>query len=318
MSAEAPSLPPASPAVAPRRRGGFRVPMLALVLVVGAFALAFAALRIASDAWYAATYTYTVFLLLTSVLAARFTRGRERSFWFGFAVFGWGFFVLECELGTNPFLVRFDPDAGKHLLNRNLLTSWLIGYLSPLLRAPTDLLMQVDPITWNTLGILHMMMTLAIGGAGGLLACLIRRRSRGRAPAHLVAIVAGMAVAGAVPVAVENARKPVAFFPPGTFERSKLGIKDFTSQRYSEQLAAMGETPLPPLAARDKRAAVYRFVWLTTYHHPIGVRVERDASGARLRGPLYTAVNQYVLEATGLDLTSEGGYFGEGPGFGLR
>ncbi len=282
MSAEVPSPPPSSSAVVSRRRGAFRVPLVALVLVVGAFALAFAALRIASAAWYAATYTYTVFLLLTSVLAARFTRGRERSFWFGFAVFGWGFFVLGCGPDANPFRGQYVVTAGRQPLNPNLLTTWFLIYLKPQLRASTNNLMQVAPITWNTLGIVHMMMTLAIGGGGGLLASLIRRRPRGRSPAHLVAIVAGLAVVGAVAVAVEPARKPASFFPPGVFDVSGPGEEDPLPEEYSKHLAAMGETPLPPLAATNPKAAVYRFLWLPTFTHPIGVRVDRDASGARL------------------------------------
>ncbi len=283
MSAEAPSPPPSSPAVAPRPRSGFRVPMMALVLVVGAFALAFAALRIASDAWYAATYTYTVFLLLTSVLAARFTRGRERSFWFGFAVFGWGFFVLGCAPDANPFRGQYVVTAGRQPLNPNLLTTWLLLYVEPHLRASTNNLMQVNPITWNTLGIVHMMMALAIGGAGGVLAWLIRRRPRGRAPAHLVAIVAGLAVVGAVAVAVEPGRKTASFFPPGVFDAPGPEKEDRLPEEYSKHLAAMGEMPLPPLAAANPKADVYRFLWLPTFTHPIGVRVDRKASGARLR-----------------------------------
>ena len=42
-------------------------------------------------------------LLLLTVIIARFPRGDEKAFWFGFAVFGWGFFLLGFGLCRRMF-----------------------------------------------------------------------------------------------------------------------------------------------------------------------------------------------------------------------
>ena len=100
-----------------------RTSILGMVLVVAAFAMAFAALRSGSDIWFGAVYTFTVVLLLLTVIVARFRRGDEKAFWFGFAVFGWGFFLLGFGLWINP-LASFDFEEGEpNRLNPNLLTS---------------------------------------------------------------------------------------------------------------------------------------------------------------------------------------------------
>ena len=98
-----------------------RVSLLAIVLIIAACAMAFTGLRTASKLWYSALYTFTAFLLLTAVLAARFRRGHERAFWFGFAVFGWGFFLMGLGPWMNPFSDDGEPVG--HTLNPNLLTT---------------------------------------------------------------------------------------------------------------------------------------------------------------------------------------------------
>jgi len=52
-----------------------QVSILAIVLVVAVFAMAFTALRTASGLWLTTLYTFTSALLLFAVLAARFRRG---------------------------------------------------------------------------------------------------------------------------------------------------------------------------------------------------------------------------------------------------
>jgi hypothetical protein len=103
-----------------------RTSVLGLVLIVAAFAMAFAALRSGSDIWFGTVYTFTVVLLLLTVIVARFRRGDEKAFWFGFAVFGWGFFLLGFGLWMNP-LASFEFEEGEpNRLNPNLLTSGAI------------------------------------------------------------------------------------------------------------------------------------------------------------------------------------------------
>ena len=77
-----------------------QISIAALILVIVVFAFVLTALRTASDLWYGDLYTFSAAILLTSVVASRFRRGNERAFWFGFAVFGWGFFLL----GSGPWL----------------------------------------------------------------------------------------------------------------------------------------------------------------------------------------------------------------------
>ena len=153
-----------------------QLPILALVLIVAACAIAFTALKTASELWYSTFYTFTAVLLLSAVIAARFRRGNEKAFWFGFAVFGWAFFVVG--LGPWPD-VDTDPDGINITLNRQLLTSRVIEFLVPYLRSQANDFGRIGQITTNAMGIAHLLTTLAIATAGGALAFLIRRR-RGR------------------------------------------------------------------------------------------------------------------------------------------
>ena len=81
-----------------------QVSILSVILVTVACALAFTALKTASDFWLSALYTFTTVLLLAAVIAARFRRGNEMAFWFGFAVFGWGFLPHRRSSATRPGL----------------------------------------------------------------------------------------------------------------------------------------------------------------------------------------------------------------------
>ena len=59
--------------------------LLGVVLFV---AVAFAALRAATDAWDSGVFGLTLGLLLTSVLLAVHRAGGRRAYWLGFALFG--------------------------------------------------------------------------------------------------------------------------------------------------------------------------------------------------------------------------------------
>jgi hypothetical protein len=102
------------------------------------------------DFWLSALYTFTMVLLLVAVIAARYRRGNEKAFWFGFAVFGWGFFLL----GYGPWrTATSDPTEQRVPLNRNLVTSKVILFLVPYLITDSDDLEDVDKITANTISI---------------------------------------------------------------------------------------------------------------------------------------------------------------------
>lgn len=55
-----------------------QLPILALLLIVAACAIAFTALKTASELWYDAFYTFTAAVLLAAVIAARFRRRNEK------------------------------------------------------------------------------------------------------------------------------------------------------------------------------------------------------------------------------------------------
>jgi hypothetical protein len=252
----------------------FQVSILALILVTVACALAFTALRTASDLWLSALYTFTTVLLLVAVIAARFRRGNEKAFWFGFGVFGWGFFVLG--MGPWPTPTDDGPNDMRIPLNRNLLTSRVIDFVVPYL-TQTDDLGTVNEATKNAMGIAHLLITLTIAIGGGIIATLVRRRHGRLISVKSLTVVAALAVATAVAASVAFAR-PTQYFPDSLF-----GARDFGVAWYTSHLAAMGERSLWVLASRDRDATAYRLLWLPSFHHPICVRVDRTGVGARLR-----------------------------------
>ena len=82
--------------------GKFRVSVTGLMAVVALFGLEFAALRAGSRLWFSAIYSLTALLLLFAVIAAKYRRGDARAFWFGFAVFGWGYLLLALGPWSSP------------------------------------------------------------------------------------------------------------------------------------------------------------------------------------------------------------------------
>lgn len=70
----------------------------ALIGLVAFCAVTFAALRTSSPYWASVMVSLTVLILLGSVAASIW--GRNRSGWSGFAIFGWGYFLLTF---TSPF-----------------------------------------------------------------------------------------------------------------------------------------------------------------------------------------------------------------------
>ncbi|HEY1142257.1 MAG TPA: hypothetical protein VGE88_18940 [Lysobacter sp.] len=69
-----------------------------------------------------------------------------------------------------------------------------------------------------------------------------------------------------------------ARFPAESLEPEDPRSDAFRNRWYSRHLAAMGEPALAPCAT----SRMYRFLWLRTFHHPVAVRVVRDASGDRM------------------------------------
>jgi len=264
--------------------------ILAIILMVAVCAMAFTALRTASKVWYSALYTFTAFLLLFAVLAARFRRGHERAFWFGFAVFGWGFFLMGLGPWMNPF-ANSDRPTG-HSLNPNLLTSKVIFFLVPYLRKDANALGAIDEITENTIGIAHLLMSLTIAITGGIIAALLRRRPRSTTSIKSLAILAGLALITTVAVSSYTPRPRDPFFPASASSEDK-NVSDLNLRWYSKHLDAMGEPSLLALSRCDRVATVYRLLWLPSFHHSVCVRIDQTGEGARLRAKVLDGQGGY-------------------------
>lgn len=73
-----------------------------LLVVILSVAFALAALREASDLWDSLVFSLTFGLLAVSVLLALY---RDRPFWLGFAVFGWGYLAASLVPTIEPRLL---------------------------------------------------------------------------------------------------------------------------------------------------------------------------------------------------------------------
>lgn len=271
-----------------------RISILALIAGVVACGVAFAALRTGSDYWLSAFYTMTVGLLLGAVIAARYRRGRGRAFWFGFAVFGWGLFLL----GSNVWIPQIDflaQGSGANL-NRNLLTTRLILFLVVRIRMGTDDLQQIDNITANTVGIVHLMVVLSGGIGGGLFAAWMKRRGRSGATPD------GSGRPHAVPSLIILVALSLAGL--GTLDRPRLFPIDpetllneeifrWQIDWLSKALDATGQPSMELLARRDRQAIGVRFLWLPSFDHPVCVWVGKGGNGARLHAVVLDGLGGY-------------------------
>jgi hypothetical protein len=85
------------------RRPRVRLTVGWLMAAVAFVAVGTAALRAASARWEQAVFTLTLGVLLTSILGAVYSRGLRRTFWLGFALFGWAYWVLIFGPWFNTF-----------------------------------------------------------------------------------------------------------------------------------------------------------------------------------------------------------------------
>src|SRR3954468_630295 len=71
-----------------------RFSIAAMMVAVIILALGLAALQAGTSFWLKAVYTATLVVLLLAIIGARYRPRGEAAFWFGFAVFGWGYFLM--------------------------------------------------------------------------------------------------------------------------------------------------------------------------------------------------------------------------------
>ena len=65
--------------------------LMAIIFYLG---FAFAALTNADYLWASATYTLAIVMISTALIGGLSRRGRARTIWLGFAVFGWSYLII--------------------------------------------------------------------------------------------------------------------------------------------------------------------------------------------------------------------------------
>jgi hypothetical protein len=284
-----------------------RIPILGMMTIVVALAMAFAALRSASDFWFSTFYTLSLIVLLVALISARYRRGAERAFWFGFSVFGWGFFML----GSGRLMIpAFSSDSDIVGINPHLLTSKVAAYLVAHLRQDTDDVSGIDEITENTYCIVHLLMTLGLAIVGGALAVSMRscRRRKANSKPERTASAISLGILALLLLipglgALGSGGTPVARFFPPQQKDGPGGISEFRNKWYSKHVAAMGEPSLWGLSRDDHGAEAYRYLALPSFDHPIGVRITRRGTGAALRVVVLSGAGGYKPGHVAIDRT---------------
>jgi hypothetical protein len=262
-----------------------------LMIAVAISAVAITALRTASDLYLKMTYSAVTALLLYAIVAARYRRGNKGAFWFGFAVFGWGYFVLSSV--NNDYDRNFyDPQAR---MNSNLITSNLICRLVPLIRKTTYEIDKIEHITENTIGVADLLVTLTIAMSGGLLAVLLRTRrrrnriaksnpSRSRATNTIVAtlILIGLGASPRIAALGYFNPPPPPIFPAETTKRIRNNLDEIYQNKLDEAynlvarlLVQMNEKPLWNRTPKNHDSPIFRLIWMGTYTFPVCVRIEK-------------------------------------------
>ena len=177
-----------------RRSFSLRTLMAGVLLA----SVGFAALHSASVVSYRVAYTLTTLMLLIAIVAARYGRPSSRPFWFGFAVFGWGYYLLsfgawvpDSRSSGVPWL-RSVPSG----LNPSLITTAWVGALAVRIApfpVPAPLLPKTPGYRGGIIRLadggyavekthcamlhLHLILCLAIATTGGVLARVLAANS---------------------------------------------------------------------------------------------------------------------------------------------
>ena len=151
-----------------------------MLLFVGVAGVYFAALRSATEIWTGLIAFITLAVLLSGVLAAVYSRGRERAFWLGFALFGWAYILSESGL-IGPWFNRslnahMDPwaEAFSPFAQRTITVPMTAGDIPPEL---SKMLQQNVTLRWNFVAISRMAFALLFALVGGLIGWLIAGRA---------------------------------------------------------------------------------------------------------------------------------------------
>jgi hypothetical protein len=277
-----------------------------LTLTVGC-ALALAALRSGSRLWLSLFYTFTVVILLVAAIAARVKRRPARTFWFGFAVFGWGFFLLGMVPWPVPGVLLAEEERPP--LNEGLVTTQLIQRVIPLLRTRTNDLDQIAGYTFNTTHVAHLVASLVIAPFGGIIAVSMERRRASGGPASprrgppdvlviSTLVFAGMTATSLAAAWLGSTRSQRPYFPrPADTEDTIMRGTHW----FSSQLEAMREPSLWRRFRAGNSARAYRLLLLPSFSHGVSVRIEQTRTGANLRAVALDGLGGYFPGQIAID-----------------
>ena len=151
-----------------------RLTISGLMTVVVLAAVGFAAMRSGSDLWLRLIYSLVALALLTATILARY----HGAFWYGFAIFGWGYFLL----GLGPWVGLASTRTPENQpLNQMLLSYDVANYLCSFITdyQPEGQLNRSDVmLSRNMQAICHSILTLPFGFTGGCIAWLLASKKR--------------------------------------------------------------------------------------------------------------------------------------------
>lgn len=163
----------------------WRMTILGLMGVVAACGVA--SYWLAHPTFHAASLAFTAAMtvLLVGLLEARY--GRDRAFWFGFVVFGWGYALLAFApgawLGVRPYLFTshllgdLADLLGRTKLSNRIEFSWQDDLRQVVREAGLNQwFMTLDGDRFQRIG--HSLAAVLHGLAGGILAGFLARRRR--------------------------------------------------------------------------------------------------------------------------------------------
>jgi hypothetical protein len=178
-----------------------RITVASLMILVVYLAFALAALRDSSYLWLRTVNTIVVAILFIAVLAAKHCSRSRSAFAFGFALFGWGYFFLVFGPSEGwPNIV--EEGANKDEIRPNLVTSDLVRYITSKITPLPIYGMHEVKLTGEGEGLRvilepgeekipemrlcsswigHLLLTLLIGGAGGLISLTLASQGLGYA-----------------------------------------------------------------------------------------------------------------------------------------
>ena len=133
--------------------------------IVFCFGFAFAALRNANIFWSSATYTLAIIMITAAVVGALVGKGKTRSIWTGFAVFGWSHLLISSLPPWPQDTQSFVP-----IMKPFLVTVWGIVYLQPYLH-PQPLLGGAEMFQYEQIA--HSLGIMIFGMLGSIFSRLI-------------------------------------------------------------------------------------------------------------------------------------------------